>query len=63
MMYSLKILIAEILPGSITSHENNYYRKIVTYHDVVPSILACSVERWTGFGEMREQTRIDGRTS
>jgi hypothetical protein len=22
------------------------------YHDVLPSILACSVERWTGFGEM-----------
>jgi hypothetical protein len=20
------------------------------YHDVLPSILACSVERWTGFG-------------
>jgi hypothetical protein len=25
---------------------------IVTYHDVLPSVLACSFERWTGFGEM-----------
>jgi hypothetical protein len=24
----------------------------MTYHYVLPSILACSVERWTGFGEM-----------
>jgi hypothetical protein len=24
----------------------------VNYHDVLPSILDCSVERWTGFGGM-----------
>jgi hypothetical protein len=24
------------------SHENNYCRQIVTYHEVLPSILACS---------------------
>jgi hypothetical protein len=34
------------------SHENNYYCKIVTYYDVLPSILASSGERWTRFGEM-----------
>jgi hypothetical protein len=33
------------------SYENSYYRKIVTYHDVLSSILACSVQRWTGLNE------------
>jgi outer membrane lipopolysaccharide assembly protein LptE/RlpB len=46
------------------------------YRDVIPSILACSVERWTGFREMPssaagqvvrhlaeiDQARIEGRT-
>jgi hypothetical protein len=36
----------------ITNLENNYYREIVTYHDVLLSILACLVERWSGLGEM-----------
>jgi hypothetical protein len=38
--------------------KNNYYRKIVTYHDTLPSVLEfCSSERWTGSSEM--PTSID----
>jgi hypothetical protein len=33
-------------------HENDFYRKIVTYQDVLPLILARAVGYWTGFGEM-----------
>jgi hypothetical protein len=39
--------------------ENNYYRKIVTYHDALPSILACLVERWTGFIEMTHLQQLE----
>jgi hypothetical protein len=45
----------DILKG----HENNYYRKRVTYQDVLPSILARSVGYWTGFGDMPSSAAED----
>jgi hypothetical protein len=32
--------------------KNNKIIYLVTYHDILPSILAFSVDRWTGFGKM-----------
>jgi hypothetical protein len=58
MSESIVLIVINILVNIY--HENNYYRKLVTYHDVLPSILSyCSGERWTDV-ETTSPTAEDG---